>query len=421
MDLDQAKYRVNLVDVSKLSNKQLVLGYQDCVFCKGKSKLKVTKKTYKCFNPSCGKHGDIFNYLVDCNPGYTYKDAITMVYTKLLKISSSSAKDWYRSTKTYSKAFEIYKNNNGVETIDFLNSRGFQLDGDYARHIQKNVGFACNRNLLSKSNLDQQELRNLGLVYGNGRDYYSNRIVFRVEDHKGNTVAFNARSIDPSEELRYKSTKTPANDSLKSIPNYFYNEYEAITKLKHSTKKILCLCEGVPDAISLIQLGLTTVGIFGVNVSLANHTALFKEVKTLYVFIDGDRFSIGTRLENQYKSWSQLYPYLVELQLKFPELKIVCCPPKNYKNIKDINDWYKEGLSKLELSEYVKTQGRSLLEFGIDEFSPYISYHADLIKLANRDTEANKIKLQNKIINKDTDLIKYLEDYADTLSKSRRI
>jgi ribosomal protein L37AE/L43A len=393
MGIKEIKAKLSLIEASTLTNKVLVEGYQDCPFCKEKNKLRVKNNLYNCFHPACNEHGGLWEY-VEKFGNYS---SSTEIYKALNKKAGlyKSTEDWLKSIKTMTKAFDIYKSNYGIESTEFLISRGYKRIDSV--HKIRNVGYAPVDKPLQKAGMDFDELYRVGLVYKNGEEYYSNRVIFPVRDGKGRTVHMCGRDLNKESELRWKSTKTPDDGSLNPIHTYLYNKDEVIKS--YTNTKTLVICEGITDVESILELGLPCVGSFGINIDLTNHIDLFEKFNILVVLYDSDRFSIGNPLEGQYKSWSRMVYSLKELQIKLPNLKIVCCPPPNIGRVKDVNDWYKEGLTKDILTNYVKSNGTLLTKFCFNEFGNKLEYQKLLLELVSLSPTKTNIKFMQTSIN----------------------
>ena len=409
MEIKKVKDSITIEQASRLTDIPVVSGYQDCPFCRGSNKLRVQDDYYNCFNPDCDTKGDVYSFLRQTGKVSSFLEAYNMLSIKVGLKDSYHA--YVKSVDTIEAAFNIYKKSYNEDAYDFLISRGYKnIDSPF---FKRNIGFApADKALLAESNLDKNELINLGLLYENGAEYYSNRVIIAIRNSKGRVVHMQGRDLDPGSTLRWKSTKNSLNGSIPSITHYLFNES---TCLRSDNTKTLLLSEGATDALSLIDMGIECVSTFGINADMTRHLKLFSKYKNLVVLMDGDRYSLNNSNSGLYKSWSQFIKCLVELQIKLPELTIICCPPPSTNKIKDINDWYKEGLTKKALQEYVKKNGVDLHAFINKEFGHRLEYHPYILRATRANpTNRNKRLFKETIDKIGFEPVDYLLHYTGT-------
>lgn len=127
--------------------------------------------------------------------------------------------------------------------------------------------------------LTKETLQAQGIYYCD-YGHFEDRVIFPMRDNSGQLVAFNSRALhEPKEDMqKYKYSKgIPVNTLLyPSVP--------------HGTKELV-LCEGIMDALSMVQDGIPAVFNFGINYTFSSEkiaTLLKIGVETIYIAFDND-------------------------------------------------------------------------------------------------------------------------------------
>jgi hypothetical protein len=320
-------------------------GRQPCPFCGSRTAFKVTRDLYyKCYK--CEKSGDIFKLLQDINRAKDFKEAYRLLGSENVNFSSSTF--YYANINGLEKAFRQYQKeaeNNSLLLEQYYKQRGWTYKPGAVGLAQKNT--------LQRAGWPTEELEELGLYNPEYEtEHYNNHIVFPVRNTSGQIVHFSGRSLDPDSQLRWKHTKGKI-----PINNFLYNA-ESIKK-----DQPLFMCEGVSDCQSITEMNCPTVAIFGVNIPLIQHSQLLKECSCVIAVFDRDKYPIGHKQEGEYKSWSNIMPYLIELSTEIKKPIYYLMTP-DLSGIKDVNDFLKE------------------IEYDRNEFNNWVNTKQPLHKLA---------------------------------------
>ena len=148
--------------------------------------------------------------------------------------------------------------------------------------------------------------------------------------------------------------------------------------------KTIYISEGIPDTLSLVQLGFPVVGMLGIN-NLLEHIEDLREFSNIIIIGDNDKFDKNhINYPNEYKSWRVLLPQLLKLQQAIPSSNVYgWMPPKSYKGrkVKDINDLLKLNISMEEISSLIHKHKWELVYFFIQKHRKDLSKHEDIIRL----------------------------------------
>lgn len=365
----------NHITLSSIHPSFKTKGSLDCVFCGGRSKAYINNEYYRCYNPHCNTQGDLIK-----------------IYRKLNNLESKSG--FYRALEELEQlagirnnvsliderytlleeAVKIYSSilwtKEGAPALEYLHSRGFD---DIALEMY-NIGYASSKNTLRSYGMKTSTLRTLNL-YDNERDceYYFNRIVFPIRDIHSNVVHMTGRWVGEVDKDIKGKDLWPRYKDTKGILGT--KSYLAFENLIPGSEDIF-LTEGYPDALTLNQLGLRSIGILGLE-GLTKHYHKFYSVKNLYVIADNDKFETG-----EYKSWSRLLPQLIDLQTILPNLNIRWMVVPEIPGIKDVNDWVvKRSLNKKGLLEEFNDTSKDILEYYISNNAHDLNNHASILRL----------------------------------------
>lgn len=116
---------------------------------------------------------------------------------------------------------------------------------------------------------------------GNAFDYFRNRIIFPIIDVTGNVVAFGGRVMDDSTPKYLNTSDTPA---FKKSKNLF-----ALNFAKNNCEKMLILCEGYMDVISLHASGFeNAVATLGTAITSEQARIFSRYTKKVVISYDSD-------------------------------------------------------------------------------------------------------------------------------------
>lgn len=258
--------------------------------------LFIATNTVKCF--SCGYHGDNID-LVQQALGIDYAEAIRWIAGEV--------------SNTYSLA--------GPDKV--VRPRSPKLDvAGYVQHCQKALGMDAIRYLKLRGIRDATLVGRLKIGYddgsrpfsdwmreGEGRYDYAHRLILPILDSVGRPIYFVARAIEANIEPRYKNCPGP-------VPGFF--------RLPKRAARQVVLCEGIMDAITLLQAGIPAIAAVGVA---SVQDAWLQGLRGQSVFIafdndePGQKWALGIREK------------LIGFGIKTWILPI----PTEYK---DINEWF---------------------------------------------------------------------------------
>jgi len=377
-------------------------GTSNCPFCNKKNKwFSIKNKVGWCYSSSCPSKTfskyktisviDIYKEYRNINFHQTIQELEEHIYSNK-KINIREDVDRLdRRHEFLSRALSVYhqqlwdpSNKSGIE---YLRSRGFK---DIS--IQNaGIGFVSLNECLIINGFSINSLIEEGLYNEEYRqEYYrANRIIFPLKDTKGRLIHLQSRYIkhipkdDKGDELwpRYKATKKV--EGIPSITKCLFFKERTQSYLYRENKDIY-ISEGIPDTLSLVQLGIPAVGMLGIN-NLLEHTEYISTFSNIIVIGDNDRFNKNhLNYPKQYKSWRVLTPQLIQLQQALGNKSIYCwMPPKYYKGkkIKDVNDLLRSGITKEELLSLIDNHKWNLIRFVIQTFRKDLSKHEEIIRL----------------------------------------
>lgn len=222
------------------------------------------RQIWHCFG--CGKGGDVFTFLMEYE-NMEFPEALRILATRAgVQLKESDFKKGQSFEKE--KIFEINKHalkfynyiltshKAGVKALDYLQTK---------RKLNKGIidtfelGFAPVGNVLSdylikKKNYKIKDLLNAGISFdrnGAAFDFFRNRIIFPLFDHRGNITGFSGRAMDDNEMPKYINTKETAVYHKGGI---FFGLNMAKEDIKQKQDAIIV--EGEFDAIALFMEGI---------------------------------------------------------------------------------------------------------------------------------------------------------------------
>ncbi len=376
--------------ISSLDNNIKNHGSSICPFCLKHKAYVYEDKFFICYSSKCGIKGDVISINSKLN-NLSYFESLSQL-EKSLGISNNFQEVVKERTLVYEQALEIYKyilldTKEGKIARDYLEQRNI----DITTISMYDIGYAPSSNPLKAYGIDSKLLAKHQLINNyDSNEYYANRIIFPIRDTYKRVIHFVGRycgSVPKNKEgedslLRYKNSKS--SDNIPTITNYFI--FEDFLNAYNNLEDVF-ICEGYPDSLSLMQLGLQTLGILGLQGLTKQYYKLSKLNSIVCVF-DNDFYDIdhpNDKLKGQFKSWVQIIPQLVEIQQILPKLKIYTWMVPDYvndKRTKDVNDYLT--ISKLPKDELLKKINIEKKEFVIDIINRWgsdITKHLDLLKV----------------------------------------
>lgn len=222
------------------------------------------KQLFHCFG--CSEGGNIFNFVMKAE-SMDFSEAVEFLakraglpvkyVSKGKNVQLKSLKERYLQINKEAANFYHYllmESEQGKVARDYLKSRSYgkNMATDF------NLGYAPPNkrsltNFLIKKGFKEKEILTLDLAHNSGgqiKDRFFNRLIFPIEDVRGNTVGFGGRALSDKAQPKYlNSSQTPVFHKGKQ----FYGLNRA--KAQIVTQDQALLVEGYTDVISLHKGG----------------------------------------------------------------------------------------------------------------------------------------------------------------------
>jgi len=257
------------------------------------------KQLYHCFG--CSEGGNVFNFVMKIE-NLDFSEAVEFVAQKVglqVKYISKGKNEHFQGQKERylqmnKEAADFYhyllmKSEQGQEARDYLKSRGY---GQNVATTFK-IGYApLNKrsllNSLLKKGFKQAEISGLDLAYksssGEVRDRFFNRLMFPIEDARGNIVGFGGRGLTKEAVPKYLNS---ANTPLFNKSKQFYALNLAKNEIVHKDQAILV--EGYTDVISMYKGGFkNTVATLGTALTVEHLQILARFCASAIMLFDSD-------------------------------------------------------------------------------------------------------------------------------------
>ena len=362
-DLAAVRERANIVDIVQgyVSLKKAGRSYKGlCPFHKEKTPSFVVdpeKQLFHCFG--CEEGGNVFNFIMKVDHidfGTAVETLAKKIGYNLTYVSSPEAK------KRKSRKDQIYKINEEATTFyheqlmkskkahaarDYLNSR------DFGQKTAKefSLGYAPSDNPLIefflKKGLKTSQLSDAGLI-SEGRkgqiDRFRNRIIFPIDDIKGNWIGLGGRVLNPDQQPKYiNSPETPVFSKGKN----FYNLKKAKAVIVKDDYAIVV--EGYTDVIALHNAGFKNSVATLVTALTEDHLSLLSRfTSNIYLTFDSDE--AGAKAAERTLSFSDQSSADI----------YICILPKGYDPADYVQKFKKDKFKKL------LKESKTLMEFCID-------------------------------------------------------
>jgi DNA primase len=300
--LDDVTSKIDIVD---LVSEYIVLkksgsNYQGlCPFHKEKTPSFIVnqqKQIFRCFG--CGVGGNIFEFYKKYH-NVSFKEALQSLALRVgidiknEKLSSKEVNLRSQILEIYKLSVEFYKwlinhKDYGTNAINYLNSRNINKEV-----IDKfKIGYSANNwnslYLHLKNKFSQDELKESGLFLENSNgelyDRFRNRIMFPIQNDRGETIAFGGRIID--ELNQYKYINSPETLIYTKGDNLYALDIAKNYILK---KGYLILVEGYFDVIRCHLHGFeNTIASLGTALTHNQGKKILKYAKKIIIAYDSD-------------------------------------------------------------------------------------------------------------------------------------
>lgn len=260
------------------------------------------RQIWHCFG--CGKGGDVFTFLMEYE-NLEFIEALRILAKRAgitLKSSGSplvaSQKEAIYSLNNLASEyynFVLTKHSAGKKALEYLiDKRGMSLN------LIKtfNIGFApssgedLSNYLMKKKKYGKNSLLDAGLIFQRGSgvmDFFRNRIIFPLIDHRGNIVGFSGRNItDGDFGPKYINTRDTLVYHKGSM---FFGLNQAKNEIKKTGTSIVM--EGEFDVISAFKEGITNaVGLKGTALTEQQAILLSRFAPKVALCLDQDSAGI---------------------------------------------------------------------------------------------------------------------------------
>lgn len=385
------------------------------------------RQIWHCFG--CGKGGDCFTFLMEYE-NLEFPEALRI----LAKRSGIELKARDFQTGVSSKKEKIYKlnrlalefyhflltkHNVGKKALNYLKTERKINPGMielFKIGISPSFGGSLSNYLIEKKGYKKEELVEAGLSIlrpNKTVDFFANRLIFPLFDHRDNVIGFSGRVLDGSATSKYINTR-------ETLVYHKGNTFFGLNLAKEEIKKeeSAIIVEGEFDVISLFQEGIK-------NVIAVKGTALTEEQAQLIsrfakrVSVSFDQDNAGQ--EALKRSLSVLEKkglatsVIVSANGKDPDESIKKDPisfKKSLKNPLGVYDYLLEKI--LSANDKNKVEGKKKIA---EEFLPFVSQIENEIikehylrKLSQvLDTSYESVALEVEKLNKETKSAKILE------------
>ncbi len=253
---------------------------------------------FHCFG--CGESGDVITFFMKIE-NMEFKDAIKELarrYGIEIKQSNGSVKE-NPLILIHKEAAEFFHKSlqKSRTAVNYLNKRGLNKEA-----IDKfKIGYAPKNselfNILSKKYSKDKLI--LSGIFANGSNglynRFSGRIIFPIDDERGNTIAFGGRIME-NDATKAKYINSPETEIF-SKQRVLYG----LSKAKESMRKnsSVIITEGYLDCIRLHLNGINyAVATLGTALSKYHLTTIKRYSKTLYFNYDSDNAGLKAMMRN---------------------------------------------------------------------------------------------------------------------------
>ncbi len=276
--------------------------------------VKDQTERFRCFG--CGQRGDVFD-LVQLLDGYPdYVSTLRALAEKHHISWPSNAPGNGQPPPILDLATQYYEHHMTDEVLAYLDGRGFPKD--YVADWR--VGYAPPgtgdlRTVYERRGLLRQAL-DIGILDRARRDVFRGRIVF-PNRLGGHTVDLQGRLLRSSGNDK-KDRMGPLYLNLPHPHRHLFNESATL-------HKVIVVCEGIPDTLSVLRAGIAACGIYGAQGWREVYRAKFRRCERVYIAFDRDAVDKGIALAREFGVRGR-----------------VVVPPEELGAKGDLNDWLRQ-------------------------------------------------------------------------------
>ena len=298
-DVDLIKQKIDIADLiaSYIPTKRAGRNFKaNCPFHNEKSPsfvISPERQIWHCFG--CAKGGDIFTFVEEYER-VDFSEALKLLADKAnvkLKKNAFRSKQDERKNRIYEinhlasqfYHFLLTKHKSGKSALSYVKDvRGLSdaLIITYSLGYAPRQSFALTDYLMKKKHYKRDELLEAGVATERGGrifDFFQNRLIFPIQDARGNIVAFSGRGLTPEAMPKYINTKeTPVYVKGDTV----FGLYQAKDAIKKEGKVILM--EGEFDVITSFKEGITNAVAVKGTALTENQIRLLKRFAQKIVF-----------------------------------------------------------------------------------------------------------------------------------------
>jgi len=261
------------------------------------------KQIWHCFG--CGQGGNVFNFLMRID-NLSFVEAVKQLAQEKNITITETQGQIVRAThnvelELLEKVTNFFEQNLNTataqsEVIKYIAGR--DIKGEQLKTFR--IGYALESwdHLLSHFQAEQEKLLNLGLIgksekTGNYFDMFRHRLIFPIQNTKGQVVGFTSRIIKETDTPKYlNSPESPWFNKSQLL----YGWTQAQQTIKN--KKQAIVVEGNMDVIRLHEFGFTeSVAAMGTALTFDHLRFLKRYVEQIYFCFDGDTAGRATTLK----------------------------------------------------------------------------------------------------------------------------
>ena len=299
-DLENIKNKISLrLEIEKKA--KLVKKGKDywccCLFHKEKTaslKINDEQNSFYCFG--CGAKGDIFTIYTDLY-NYTFPDAVKDLAERAgINIEYQTQQQSFQQNNIFKilnitcEWFQknLYKENTSI-CLKYLKSR--KINDDTISKFKLGYSYNAEETLfdfLKKNSFSKEDIIKSNVVKvdnkNNIRDYFYKRLIFPIENERGNIIAFGGRALDNSNPKYINSPESNFFQKRKLL--YNLSTAKDVARKKNN----LLICEGYMDVISLYQNNIkSVVAPLGTALTEEQLTLAWKYSSKPTIMFDGDK------------------------------------------------------------------------------------------------------------------------------------
>lgn len=375
------------------------------------------RQIWHCFG--CNKGGDAFSFLMEYE-NMEFPEALRALAKKTgitLRQSQFKQGEYSEKEKIFtinSLALKFYHyilttHPAGKTALSYLTKErklGKGMIEIFELGFSPNTGSSLSDYLVKKKNYKNKDLVLAGLSIERGGklyDFFKNRIMFPLFDHRGNVTGFSARALNDSDMPKYINTRET---SVYHKGSMFFGLNSAKEEIKQNENAIIV--EGEFDAISLFQEGIKNVVAIKGTALTENQVSLlarFTPKVTLCLDQDSAGFEATKRSLEVIEKKGLATSIIVLKDVKDPDEAIKKSPGEFKKALKESREIYDFLIEKFILeNNKTSASGKKIIT---DNLLPLIS------NISNEIIKEHYLKKLSKVLDISSEsLLKEVEKFS---------